>query len=125
MPAHLLKEIMKNMKAIAVMAALVASQTAFAAPTTCNVDLKPGVTTLSVKVNQVIDVCLPAGEKIADLAIGNSDTWLVTANKDTRRMMVKISGTSGPAVETNLIIWSDKTNRYEVKLAQAFGAEAK
>jgi type IV secretory pathway VirB9-like protein len=121
--AHLLKEIMKIIAAIAVLAALIASETTFAATTACSVDLKPGVTAVSVKSNQVIDLCLPAGEKITDLAIGNSDTWLVAANKDTGRMMVKISGSTGPVLETNMIVLTDKALRYEVKLAKFPGTD--
>lgn len=125
MLARFMKETMKSIKAIAAFAAFAATASAFAAPAVCSVDLKPGVTAVSMKANQVIDVCLPAGEKIADLANGNSDGWLVAANKDTGRMMVKINGSGGAAQETNLIVWSDKSNRYEVKLAQSFAADTK
>lgn len=111
---------MKTHKAIATFAIFAATTaSAIAAPAACNVDLKPGVTTVSVTGKQVIDICLPAGRKIADLASGDPDGWLISVNKDTGRIMVRIAS-AGAATETNLIVWSDKSDRYEVKLVQSF-----
>lgn len=111
-------------KLIFVVLAFAATSSAFAAPSVCTVDLKPGVTNVPVRPYKVIDLCLPAGQKVADIASGNADGWLIEANKETGRLMVKINGQGGAAFETNMIVWSDTNQRYEVNLARSFAADA-
>jgi hypothetical protein len=116
---------MKIIKTFVAAAIFAATASAIAAPAVCSVDLKPGVTDVTVRSYQVIDVCLPAGQKIAEFASGYPDGWMVTGNKETGRLMVKLNGAAGGAIETNIIVWSDTNERYEIKLSQSFASEIK
>jgi type IV secretory pathway VirB9-like protein len=109
---------MKIIKLWAALVIVAANVSAIAAPVACSYDLKSSVTDVLLRPSQVVDICLPTGEKIADIAAGSSYGWAVEVNKETGRIMVKISDPAA-AQDTNMIVWSDKNTRYELKLARS------
>ena len=83
----------------------------------CRYQLQPGVTEVAVDPNQVVDVCLPSGQHVTEFSSGPLYGWDVAVNKESGRIMVRLSGDL--SMDTNFITWSSADSRYEVQLKRA------